>query len=280
MPSEAKLSIIGSGQMGEALLRGFIQSDTIQASRVLLSDINEERLSGLKEKYQVRFTLDNREAVEDGDIILLAVKPQQIDQVLTEVKDIFSEDKLVISIAAGTKTGKIVAIIGKDVPVIRVMPNTPALVGKGMSVISRGKFAGDEAIELTRELFLSVGEVIELPEGMQDQATAVSGSGPAYFFLMVEALIEAGVSAGLREDDAAKLVVQTMAGAAALIQETGRKPGDLREMVTSPGGTTAAALQVFSKHEFRSIVEEAVMAAVKRAEELGHIELGEFSKCR
>lgn len=268
MLADKKLSVIGAGQMGEALVRGFLQSGVLGANQILLSDISVERLEILKDKYRVEFTTDNREAIKNGDIILLAVKPQQIDQVLVEARDMFRTDNLIISIAAGVKTEKIYNLIGKDAPVIRVMPNTPALVGKGMSVISRGRFADTESAEIASKLFSSVGEVVELPEDMQNQATAISGSGPAYFFLIVESLVDAGMKAGLDENTASKLVIQTMAGAASLLQETGRKPGDLREMVTSPGGTTAAALQVFAKHEFRFIVQEAVEAAIKRAGEL------------
>lgn len=268
MLREKKLSVIGAGQMGEALVKGFIQSGVLEAKQILLSDVNLERLESLKAKYQVEFTTDNRKAVEGGDIILFAVKPQQIEQVLAGTKEIFRIDQLIISIAAGVKTETIYSIIGKDLPVVRVMPNTPALVGKGMSVISRGGYADDLSAEIALKLFSSVGEAVELPENLQNQATAVSGSGPAYFFLMVESLIEAGIKAGLDKDVAGKLVIQTMAGSAALLQETGKNAGELREKVTSPGGTTAAALQVFSKHEFRYIVQEAVKAAIKRAEEL------------
>ncbi len=266
--SEKKLSVIGAGQMGEALVKGFTQSGVLEAKQILLSDVNIERLEFLRAKYQVEFTTDNRKAAESGNIILLAVKPQQIEQVLTEIKEFFRIEQLLISIAAGIKTEKIYNVIGKDMPVVRVMPNTPALVGKGMSVISRGKYADDLSAEVALKLFSSVGEAVELPENLQNQATAISGSGPAYFFLMVESLIEAGIKAGLDKDVAGKLVIQTMAGSAALLQETGKNAGELREMVTSPGGTTAAALQVFSKREFQYIVQEAVKAAIKRAEEL------------
>lgn len=268
MFADKKLSVIGAGQMGEALVRGFLQSGILRVNQILLCDINVERLEILKDKYQVEFTTDNLKAVESGDIILLAVKPQQMNQVLVEARDMFRSDNLIISIAAGVTTERIYNLIGVNAPVIRVMPNTPALVGKGMSVISRGRYADAESAEIASKLFSSVGEVVELPEDMQNQATAISGSGPAYFFLMVESLVEAGVKAGLDESIVSKLVIQTMTGAASLLQETGRRPGDLREMVTSPGGTTAAALQVFAKHEFRFIVQEAVEAAIKRAGEL------------
>ncbi|MBE0448349.1 MAG: pyrroline-5-carboxylate reductase [Actinobacteria bacterium] len=270
LPSK-KLSLIGVGRMGEALIKGFLQSGIIEAGQVLLSDINVDRLEVLKGKYRVESTVDNRDAVKRGNIVLLAVKPQQMEGVLTGAKDAFHKELLVISIAAGVTTEKIYTVIGKEVPVIRVMPNTPALVGKGMSVVSRGKYADDESAEVALKLFSSIGEAVELPEDLQNQATAISGSGPAYFFLMVEALIEAAVKVGVDRGIAKKLVIQTMSGSATMLLETGKEPEELREMVTSPGGTTAAALQVFSKREFRSIVQEAVGAAIKRAGELAQL---------
>lgn len=263
-----RLSVIGAGQMGEALVRGFLQSGTVKSNQILLSDINVERLEALEKEYEVEFTTDNGKAVDEGDIILLAVKPQQIEQTLSAVKEDFTEDKLVISIAAGVTTEKILQLIGKNVPVVRVMPNTPALVGQAMSVISRGTYADEKSAEIALTLFSSVGEAIEISEDLQNQATAISGSGPAYFFLLVESLIDAGIKAGLDKNAASKLVYQTFSGSAALLKETGERPEILRERVTSPGGTTAAALQVFSNHDFRIIVQKAVEAAIKRAEEL------------
>jgi len=254
--------------MGEALFKGFLDAGILEPDQIILSDVNMERLESLKAKYSLDITTNSPEAVKNSDVVLLAIKPQQIEQVLNDLEGVITKDKLVISIAAGVTTSKIHDLIGEEVPVMRVMPNTPALVGKGMSVISRGKFATDESVEITRRLFASVGAVVEVPENIQNQATAVSGSGPAYFFLMAEALIDAGVKAGLEKSVASELVIQTIAGAAALLQNTGKSPGELREMVTSPGGTTAAALQVFSEREFRYIVQEAVNAAIKRAEEL------------
>ncbi|HEY3374345.1 MAG TPA: pyrroline-5-carboxylate reductase [Candidatus Aquicultor sp.] len=268
MLARKTLAVIGAGQMGEALFRGFLAAGIVQPEQILLSDVNIERLEALKSEYHVNITTDNRAAIERADIVLLAVKPQQIVAMLTETRSAFTEDKLVVSIAAGVPTEKIQDLIGKALPVIRVMPNTPALVSMGMSAVSRGKYAGDEAVEIALQLFKAVGEAIELPENLQNQVTAVSGSGPAYVFLMAEALIAAGVRAGLEPDAARTLVVQTIAGSAELLKKTGEEVGVLRERVTSPGGTTAAALQVFSNHEFNIIVQEAVDAAIKRAEEL------------
>jgi pyrroline-5-carboxylate reductase len=254
--------------MGEALFRGFLQAGIVKPDQVLLSDVNKERLSALSRSYGVNIAVSNSEAVEKADIVLLAVKPQQIDETLNEVKGAFRKEQLVISIAAGVTTEKIVSLIGQDIPVIRVMPNTPALVAKAMSVISPGRFADEASTKIALELFASVGEAIELPENLQNQATAVSGSGPAYFFLITEALVRAGMLSGLDEASASKLAAQTLFGSAHLLKETGEKPEALREKVTSPGGTTAAALKVFSDHDFMGMVQEAVEAAIKRAGEL------------
>jgi len=262
------LSVIGAGKMGEALIKGFLEAGVVEAGNVVLSDVDAGRLEALKDRYGVDITGVNTEAIERGDIILLAVKPQQMGEVLAGAKKSFREESLIISIAAGVTTEKISSLLEKDVPVIRVMPNTPALVGEAMSVISRGAYATDNDIGIALELFSSVGEAVELSEDLQNQATAISGSGPAYFFLMTESLVDAAVKAGIDTEAAKKLVIKTMAGATALLESTGAEPRELREMVTSPGGTTAAALQVFSKYEFKSIVQEAVISAIKRAEEL------------
>ncbi|MDP2212002.1 MAG: pyrroline-5-carboxylate reductase [Candidatus Aquicultor sp.] len=262
------LAVIGAGKMGEALLGGFLEAGVVEASNVVLSDVDVGRLEALRDRFNVEITQSNNEAIARGDIILLAVKPRQMSEVLAEAKESFRENSLVISIVAGAKTEKIVSLAGKDIPVIRVMPNTPALAGKAMSVVSRGAYARDEDVSIALELFSSVGEAVELPEDLQNEATAVSGSGPAYFFLMTEALIKAASDAGIDAEVAKKLVVQTMAGSLALLESTGAEPGELREAVTSPGGTTEAALKVFEEFGFDTMIQGAIGAAIKRAQEL------------
>lgn len=262
------LAVIGAGKMGEALLGGFLEAGIVKASDVVLSDVDVGRLEALSDRFGVEITQSNNEAIARGDIVLLAVKPQQMSEVLEEAKESFGDDSLVISIVAGAKTDKIAELVGKDMPVIRVMPNTPALARQAMSVVSRGAHAKDEDALVALELFSSVGEAVELPEDLQNQATAVSGSGPAYFFLMTESLIKAAEDAGIDAGVAKKLVVQTMAGSLALLQSTGAEPGELREAVTSPGGTTEAALKVFEEFGFDVMIQGAIGAAIKRAQEL------------
>ncbi|MBS3909361.1 MAG: pyrroline-5-carboxylate reductase [Actinobacteria bacterium] len=262
------LAIIGAGKMGEALLGGFLGAGVVKASDVVLSDVDTGRLEALRDRFNVGITQSNNEAIARGDIVLLAVKPGQMREVLAAAKESFREDSLVISIVAGAGTEKIANLAQKNLPVIRVMPNTPALVGKAMSVASRGAYARDEDVSIALELFSSVGEAVELPEDLQNEATAVSGSGPAYFFLMIESLIRAASDAGLDAEVAKKLVVQTMAGSLALLQSTGDEPGELREAVTSPGGTTEAALKVFEEFGFDTMIQGAIGAAIKRAQDL------------
>jgi pyrroline-5-carboxylate reductase len=254
--------------MGEALLRGFLSAGVLTSDQIIINDVNVERMESLKSSYGVSYAPDSKSAVKQADIVLLAVKPQQMQQVVDGLKNDIKENGVVISIAAGVKTQKLHEYMGRDISIIRVMPNAPALVGEAMSVLSRGEFADDDAMEIALTLFKSVGEAIELPESEIDTVTSVSGSGPAYFFLLVEKLIEAGRRAGLSEEVASMLARQTFTGSALLQKISNKSPGVLREMVTSPGGTTAAALQVFQNREFGSIVQEAVDAAIHRAGEL------------
>lgn len=262
------IALIGAGQMGEALLRGLFEKNFLGADKVLISDVSKERTESLSEKYGVSVAKDNREAVGEAQTIILAVKPQNIAEVLGEVADRLNEDKLVISIAAGVPTKKIENLIGRPVPVVRVMPNAPALVGEAMSALSPGKFAGDEHLSEAKMVLGAVGQVVEVPEEQLNAVTAVSGSGPAYFYLLVEELIDCAEQVGIDRDVAQRLVIQTIVGAAAMLKETGKSPENLRLMVTSPGGTTEAALEIFREADFSEIVRKAIKAAVRRAEEL------------
>ncbi|HAW60474.1 MAG TPA: pyrroline-5-carboxylate reductase [Actinobacteria bacterium] len=264
-----RLALIGAGRMGEALLKGILQSGALKPDRVVVSDVRRKRLTQIEADYGVGIASDNVAAVKGADVILLAVKPQQLDEVLNEIADHLGESQVLISIAAGVSTNHIYDKVKKSLPVVRVMPNSPALVGAGISVVSPGKHATKEATELTVSIFSSVGEVVQLDEKFQNATTALSGSGPAYFYLFVEALIEAGIKAGLARDVATKLVVETMIGAGTMLKKTGKHPALLKDMVTSPGGTTIAALEVFEEAGFRAGVFKAIEAAMKRARELG-----------
>jgi pyrroline-5-carboxylate reductase len=265
---DKKIAFIGAGQMGSALLRGMLQSGAILPERVWVSDKDRGKTSILKKEWGITEAADNQEAVRQADIVLLAVKPQQLDEIAGEIKDALRKDQLLISIIAGMSTKSLGEKLGQ-MGIVRVMPNSPAMVGRSISVISGGRFSSPSDEKLVGELFSSVGEVVFLEEQYQNRVTALSGSGPAYFYLMVEELIKAGKDVGLTSETAAKLIVDTIVGAAAMLKETGKSPEELRHMVTSPGGTTQAALEVFEKANFSDLIRKAVQAAADRAEELG-----------
>jgi pyrroline-5-carboxylate reductase len=262
------IAIIGVGQMGGALTRGFVRSGIINAPKIFIYDLDRGKVERLRQELGVGVVESSGQAVKNCEAVLVAVKPQQINDLLVGIKDDITEEKVLITIAAGVCTTRIESVLGKQVPVVRVMPNSPALVGEGMSAISKGRYASDEDAEAVKELFKTVGEVIDLPESMIDTITAISGSGPAYFYLMVEAMIEAGKKAGLGSEIAEKAVKQTIIGAAKMLKMTGRSPEELRGMVTSPGGTTEAALRVFEEFDFKNMVWQAIDAAIIRAKEL------------
>ncbi|MDP3013023.1 MAG: pyrroline-5-carboxylate reductase, partial [Candidatus Subteraquimicrobiales bacterium] len=227
----------------------------------------KDHLVQLKQKYEVKIASDNVKAVKESDVVLLAVKPQQMNDVLLEIAPSITK-KVLISIAAGVDTAHIFDKLGKRVDLVRVMPNSPALVGKGISVLSPAEGCAQDSLELVSRLFSSIGEVIFLREKFQNEATALSGSGPAYFYLFVEALIEAGLKIGLSHEIAKKLVLETLAGSITMLKETDESPEILKEAVTSRGGTTEAALKVFTEAKFKETVYQAIEAAVKRAGEL------------
>ena len=265
---EKRVVFIGCGNMGSALISGILRSGIVPRDKVLASDIRPERLDYIKEREGISTTENNREAVKKSDVIVLAVKPQVIAQVLSDIRDVVTEDKVIISIAAGIATRSIEEALGKEVPVVRVMPNTPALVGTGASGISCGKYAGEEEEAIAEQMMRAVGIVAKLPEEMLDAVTALSGSGPAYIFYTIESLVKAGMEMGLSEDVARKLVGQTVLGAARMVMETGESPEVLRAKVTSPGGTTEAAIKYLEGKEFQKILTGAVKEAARRSKEL------------
>lgn len=261
------LAFIGGGNMAEALIKGILKGTaTIKADNIIVSEPREERCEYLMKTYGIKTTSSNREAVSLGEIIILAVKPQNIKPVLEEIKDLITPEKVVVSIAAGITTSFIRSILKTD-KIIRVMPNTPALVQEGMSVMSLCECFEGPAINTVREILMAVGRVITLPEHYMDAVTALSGSGPAFIAFFIESMIAGGVKAGLPEDVAKELAIQTLIGTARLL-ETGLSPQRLREMVTSPGGTTQAGLNVFNEKGLKEIVIETILNAKKRAEEL------------
>lgn len=261
-------AFIGAGKMGEAILKGLLDKGFLSASEVIMSDVSLDRLKEMSEKYRVRVNGNNREAAEEADVILLAVKPQNHAVVLPDIADLLDEETVLISIAMGKSTESIEAYLQGPVQVVRVMPNTPALVAASISSISYNDKVTPESKELARAMFSAMGEVIEVEEKLQDEVGAISSCGPAYFYLMIDALSDAGVRIGLDRALATRIATETMIGSGMMIRETGLHPAQLKDMVTSPGGTTIAALEVLEEHSFRAAIMKAVQAAIKRSREM------------
>jgi len=256
------VAIIGAGVMGETLLSGLIRGGRDVAG-LLVGEKRPERAAELREKYGVT-VVANTEAAR-ADTVVLVVKPQDMADVLTEIAPELTRGQLVVSLAAGITTAAIEKHLPDGVAVVRVMPNTPALVDEGMAAISAGSHCDEEHLATAEDLLQQTGRVVRVPEKQQDAVTAISGSGPAYLFFVVEAMIEAGVHLGLPRTTATELVVQTVVGSAKLLRETGTHPTVLREQVTSPGGTTAAAIRQLEDHKVRAAFITAMEAARDRS---------------
>jgi len=264
-----RLGFIGAGNMAEALCRGIISSGVLQENEIIAADVSSARRDHFGRKFRVAVTADNEEVVKESQTVIFAVKPQNMPEVLEQVGPLFAAEQLIISIAAGISTAFIEKFLKEETPVIRAMPNTPMLVGSGMAAIARGKHAREQDSAAARRLLESAAAVIEVEENLIDAVTALSGSGPAYFFYLIEAMIEAGVSEGLSPEDALKLAGRTCLGAAKLLLESGESPQELRRKVTSPGGTTSAAISSMEGDKVRAAVVKAVKAAAARSRELG-----------
>ncbi len=260
------IGVIGAGVMGEALISALISAG-VRPDAITVSEKREVRAQELIDIYGVRVE-ELKKNVVASDVLLLVVKPQDMESLLNEIKDLVDPGMLIISFAAGKSIGFISALLGSNIPIIRVMPNTPTLVGEGMAAISVGPAASIEQSQFVRDFLSATGRVVEVDEGLQDAVTAVSGSGPAYFFYFVESMIRAGVELGLTEAIATELTIQTMVGAAKLLSTSDKSPSTLRENVTSPNGTTAAALASFSQLDLPAIVLKAMTAARDRSQEL------------
>jgi pyrroline-5-carboxylate reductase len=261
-----RLAILGAGVMGETLLSGLLRSGWT-ADQIVATDRRVERQVELVARYGI-VMLENEQAVAEADTVILVVKPQDMADLLDEIRDSLKPDTLVISLAAGVDTASIEARLPDGVAVVRVMPNTPAQVDEGMAAISAGSHSDAAHLDRVTEILSATGKVVTVPERYQDAVTAISGSGPAYLFFVVEAMIEAGVHLGLPRDIATQLAVQTMLGSAKLLRETGEHPTVLRERVTSPGGTTAAAVRQLEDHKVRAAFIGAMEAARDRSREL------------
>ncbi len=259
-------AIVGAGVMGETLLSGLVRAGR-RVDQLLVGEKRAERATELEERYGVA-VVSNLEAAEKADTIALVVKPQDMGGVLDEIAPALRAGQLVVSLAAGITTAYIESRVPGGVAVVRAMPNTPALVDEGMAAISPGSHCDEHHLSEAESLLASVGRVVRIPESQQDAVTAISGSGPAYIFFVVESMIEAGVHLGLPRATATELVIQTLAGSAKMLRETGTHPTVLREQVTSPGGTTASALRELEVHKVRAAFLAAMEAARNRSREL------------
>ena len=268
MLSKQKIAFIGTGNMARAIIGGLLHGDG-KKPHIIATRRNRSALESLQYQYpEIEITTDNKKAVEQASVVVLAVKPQVIDSIFEEIASVIQEDTLVISILAGIPTTYIAQKLGKDLAVIRSMPNTPALVDEGATAISGGKFAKPEHIEIAKEIFLAVGMVEEVSENLMDAVTGLSGSGPAYIYMVIEALTDGGVKQGLPRPQALKLAAQTVYGAAKLVIETGKHPAILRDEVTTPGGTAIAAVADLEGHGLRTMLINAVKTATERSAEL------------
>ncbi|MHC9589033.1 pyrroline-5-carboxylate reductase [Corynebacterium diphtheriae] len=264
------IAVIGGGKIGEALISGLVAS-VMSPKDIHVTNRNAERAQELKERYGVLTFLENIAAVDDVDMVFLCVKPQQVIPVVDEIADVVDNNTstTIVSMAAGVTNAMIEESLAAGSPVIRVMPNTPMLVGKGMSVVAPGRYADEDTVASLTQLLEAVGSVEVIEESSMDAVVALSGSSPAYLFLMVEALIDAGVFLGLPRDKAKNLAVSSFAGAATMLEQTGEEPAVLRANVSSPGGTTIAAIREFEESGLRAAVYRAATAAATRNSSLG-----------
>jgi pyrroline-5-carboxylate reductase len=260
-----RLALLGAGKIGESLVAGLVSSGWTD---VVATGRRQERLDELRERYGIETTLSNAEAIDGARIVVVAVKPQDIDPLLAEIAPLLSPEQTVLSIAAAIPTSSIERRLSGRIPVVRAMPNAPSTVHEGIAGISAGAHATDDHLTLAEEVLSHLGAVVRLPEHALDAVTAVSGSGPAYFALLAEAMIEAGILLGLSREVTTRLVVQTMLGTAKLLRDERMHPVELREAVTSPGGTTIRAIRELEQAGVRAAFLNAIQAAMERSREL------------
>src|SRR5436309_1325741 len=263
-----KVAILGCGKIGESLLRGLLSGGWREPGEIVATVRDEERARELAERHGIEVTLSNAEAVSGARLVVIAVKPQDFDTLLGEIGGVLTPEQTVLSVAAAIPTALIEGRLAPGVPVVRSMANAPAIVHEGMAGVCAGAHAGDEHLALAEEVLSHVGAVARVPERYMDAVTAVSGSGPAYFALLAEAMIEAGILLGLGRETSTQLVVQTMLGTARLLRDEKMHPVELREAVTSPGGTTIQAIRELEQAGVRAAFLNAIQAAMERSREL------------
>jgi pyrroline-5-carboxylate reductase len=268
MLSSSKIALIGAGRLGESLLTGLLESGRVVRENVVATAVHQDRISSVAERFQVRTTLDNPNAVKGADVILLSVKPQSIKKVLAEIRDGLSEDQLIISTAPSFSTAQIECLLGKRIPVVRAMPNTPSVLRLGMTGLCAGRHARSGHLELAQQVFDCVGRTVLLDEKHMDAVTGLSASGPAYVFIIIESLAEGGVKMGLPRDIATLLAAQTVFGAARMVLETGEHPARLKDMVTTPEGCAIDGILELEEGGLRVTLIKTVVHATQSAKEL------------
>ncbi len=265
------IAVVGAGNMATALIGGMLRAKLTVPGSIIASRRNEDALEKLRRRWKIHAISDNKKAVSKAQIVILAVKPQAAGTVLEEIAPAAKSSQLFISLMAGLTTRSIARKLKKRVPVVRAMPNTPALVDAGATAIAGGEFASSKDLSKAEAIFASVGNVVTLPENLLDAVTGLSGTGPAYIFMVIEAMIDGGVKVGLPRPIAAKLAAQTVLGAAKLVIESGKHPAILKDDVTTPGGTAITALHRLEAMGLRNVLIEAIVAASKRSEELSRL---------
>lgn len=266
-----KIGVIGAGHIGTAVIGGLVRAKLTSPKNIIASRRSTSNLEDIARTLGIHTTNDNRKVAKSSEILVLAVKPMNARDVMTEIKDVITPDHLVISVMAGIKTAFINSYLGVQCPVIRTMPNTPVLVDGGATAISKGEYASEEHLKLAHAIFESVGSVETVPENLLDAVTGLSGSGPAYIYMVIEAMTDGGVKMGIPRQIAFRLAAQTVFGAAKLVIETGKHPAILKDEVTTPGGTAIAAVHELETHGLRTMLINAVSTATIRSKELSKI---------
>ena len=264
-----KLGFIGCGNMAQAMITGILTQEVVNPNDLIVSNPHKEKVATLKQQFGIMTTTDNKEVARESDILVLSVKPQVYPTVIKEIREEVSTEQIIVTIAAGVSMATTERQFGKETKIVRVMPNTPALVGEGMSGLCCNEYVTEEEFDQVHHIFESFGKAEKITENLMDAVVGVSGSGPAYVYMFIEAMADAGVTQGLPRKQAYTFAAQTLLGSAKMVLETGKHPGELKDAVCSPAGTTIEAVNVLEKKGMRSAVIEAVTAAAKKNHALG-----------
>jgi pyrroline-5-carboxylate reductase len=262
------IGFIGSGNMGGAAIAGIIRAELVTSDRVIASDISRAALSALKKKYDIRVTTDNLEVAKEADILFLSIKPQLYPRVIEQIRDTVKENVIIVTFAAGLSLKRIASWFGRDIKIVRSMPNTPAIVNEGMAAICPNDQVTEEELSDVCSIFNSFGKSEVVPENLMDVVTGVSGSSPAYIYMLIEAMADAAVAGGMPRTQAYKFAAQAVLGAAKMVLETGRHPGELKDMVCTPGGTTIDAVIELEKRGWRQAVMSAMQVCTDKSKEM------------